>query len=790
MSNAIVGRDDHLISYLNSAIKRAKKIRFNVAFLMESGAKLIASQLQEAANRGVEIKILTGRYMSITEPSAIYYLMYKLGDKLDIRFFADNLRSFHPKAYIFDYEQEAEVFVGSSNLSLPALTWGIEWNYRLLKSKNPEDYYKFSNTFNDLFYNHSEKITPEVLKKYTVNWRKPAFVKVEQSLEKEQLEEPDSIKPRGAQIEALYELKKAREEGVTKGLVIAATGVGKTFLAAFDSLKFNRVLYVAHREEILKQAEKTFKMVRPNAKTGFFSGTRKDKGADIYFATIQTLTKINNLETFKRNFFDYIVVDEFHHAAADSYINVLKYFRPRFLLGLTATPYRTDNRDIYALCEDNVIYEIYLKDAINRDLLVPFRYYGIYDATDYSKVEYRNGRYVIDDLEKQLSRKERADLILAKYKKFAQKRTIGFCASINHAEYMAQYFSQNGIPSVAVHSGVRGNQYVMDRTEAIRAIEAGRIKVIFAVDIFNEGVDIPSIDTVMFLRPTESFVVFLQQLGRGLRKYKGKEYLTVLDFIGNYKRAHYIPALLAGENPMASKTGRGRKPADYDFPDNCQVQFDFKVLDLFEEMAKADPLRKRMKNDFYRLKESLGRRPTRVDIYEGSDIPIREFLRKGWIRFLKDIGELYPSEEQWLDTPAEEFLRYVEKTAMTKSYKIPTIGALIEGEHILKEVPLSKVGQKFMTFYKHNPLHQKDLNDKSNKDWWTWDVEKFTKLARKNPIHFLSKGRFFNYDEINKVFFLSSEIEPYLSPDLARHVKDILEYRRIDYFRKRFKEDV
>lgn len=272
--------------------------------------------------------------------------------------------------------------MGSSNLSLAALTSGLEWNYRLFQSSSPEGYHKFSTTFDDLFAYHSEKVTPESLKHYALNWKNPAFVKAEELLGRQGLPQPEQVTPRGAQIEALYELKRAREEGVSKGLVIAATGVGKTYIAAFDSVNYRHILFLAHREEILRQAEASFRAVHPAAKTGFFTGQEKDGHADIYFATVQALARAKNLEVFNPDYFDYMIVDEFHHAAADSYRKVLAYFQPKFLLGLTATPFRTDNRDIYALCEDNVIYEIYLKDAINRDLLVTFKYYGIYDPTD------------------------------------------------------------------------------------------------------------------------------------------------------------------------------------------------------------------------------------------------------------------------------------------------------------------------------------------------------------------------------------------------------------------------
>lgn len=417
---------------------------------------------------------------------------------------------------------------------------------------------------------------------------------------------------------------------------------------------------------------------------------------------------------------------------------------------MTATPFRMDNKDIFELCGDNVIYEISLKQAIERDMLVPFRYYAIYDPTDYDKVEFVNGRYVIEDLERELSHTDRADLILTHYQRLAGERTLGFCVSIKHAEFMAQYFTEHGIKSAAVHSGLSGNNCSADRHEAVEMLKNGEIQVIFAVDIFNEGVDIPVVDTVMFLRPTESYVVFLQQLGRGLRKYQDKHYLTVIDFIGNYKRAHYVPLILAGENPWTSQKPVVRNPEEYNMPEGCMINFDFRIIDLFQELAARDPKSFRMRDTYARLKQSLKRRPTRVDIYEGSDIPIREYLKEGWLRFLKQMGDLDPTEESWLGTAAEEFLKEIEKTHMTKAYKVPTISAFLIGGTIVPRVHLDQIAEEIRSFYFDNPLHQKDLNDPSNRNWRNWGLKEFANQARKNPVNFLSRGRFFHYDEINK----------------------------------------
>jgi superfamily II DNA or RNA helicase/HKD family nuclease len=787
VAHAITGAQDHLHPYLAAAIERAECIRMIVAFVMESGTRLIAPDLKRAAARGVPIRLLTGQYLQVTEPSALYHLRAELGAAMDIRFYDGDIRAFHPKAYILDYQGEADVFVGSSNLSRSALTTGVEWNYQFRRSEHPHEYARFSDTFEALFHRHSQRMTEELLKSYALKWKKPALVR---SADEEVHLAPDPTpRPRGAQIEALYYLRQAREEGVDKGLVVAATGVGKTHLAAFDSAQFGRVLFLAHRQEIVDQAHEVFRSIRPESRFGLYTGERKDEDAGVYFATVQTLSRDEHLQVFPPDYFDYVVVDEFHHAAADSYRKVIDHFRPRFLLGMTATPFRMDNKDIFALCEDNVIYEISLKQSIERDLLAPFRYYAVYDPTNYDEVRMANGSYVIEDLERQLSHKERADLILRNYMRLGGERTLAFCASISHAEYMAAFFSEHSVPAAAIHSEQACTDHPLDRATAIDELECGRLKVVFAVDMFNEGVDIPSLDTVMFLRPTESFVVFLQQLGRGLRKYPGKSHCTVIDFIGNYRRAHYLPRLLAGENPWADRPTAPRRAQEYEFPEGCSVSFDLRVIELFDELAARDPLPVRMLDTYRRIKHSLGRRPTRLDIYQGSDIPIKEYLKRGWLRFLESAGDLDAEEATWLGGPAEEFLREVERTHLTKAYKLPTIGAFLRDDGGMSgKVGVDEIGRSMMRFYVDHPLHQKDLSNDSNRGWQQWSVDDFTRLARRNPVTFLSRGRFFKYDEVDRVMHLSPKIHPHLTPSFAWHVQDILEFRRIDYFRRRFKD--
>ena len=549
-SDAMTGGPDkrrQLYYQLIASMKKAESVDIIVSFLMESGVKMLLQELENTLKRGARIRILTGNYLGITQPSALYLIKRKLGNRADLRFYCEKGRSFHPKSYIFHYADHSELYIGSSNISRSALASGIEWNYRFSSKKDPENYAEFFHTFEDLFENHSIIIDDKELKRYSQNWHRPAVAKDLDKYDFEQETEDTKIKPiyepRGAQIEALCALEDTRAEGAKKALIHAATGIGKTYLAAFDSKSYEKVLFVAHREEILKQAADSFRNVRNSEDYGFFTGDEKCTDKSVIFASVATLGKTEylNVKYFAPDYFNYVVIDEFHHAVNDQYRKIVEYFKPQFLLGLTATPERMDGKNIYEICDYNVPYEISLKDGINKGMLVPFHYYGIYDETDYTKLHVVRGKYAEEDLNKTyIGNAYRYDLIYKYYCKYGSKRALGFCCSRAHAEEMAKEFSSRGIPSAAVYSNADG-EFSIDRTEAIEKLESGKIKVIFSVDMFNEGVDIPSVDMVMFLRPTESPIVFLQQLGRGLRRSKGKEYLNALDFIGNYEKAGTPP---------------------------------------------------------------------------------------------------------------------------------------------------------------------------------------------------------------------------------------------------------
>ncbi len=383
---AMTGDDNkavQLYAKLIASFGNAKQVDIIVSFLMESGVKMLLKQLEKSINAGTKIRILTGNYLGITQPSALYMIKRELGERVELRFYNDSSRSFHPKAYIFHYDSHGEIFIGSSNISRSALTSGIEWNYRFSTYSDERNLKKFCETFEDLYQNHSIEITGDVLREYSKNWHRPAAAKDLDKYDEAESDKDTNVKllyePRGAQIEALCALENSRAEGATKALVQAATGVGKTYLAAFDSKEYKRVLFVAHREEILNQAATSFRNVRNSDDYGFFKGEEKTTNKSVIFASVATLgnDRYLNDEYFAEDYFDYIVVDEFHHAVNDQYKRIVDYFKPKFLLGLTATPERMDGRSIYELCDYNVPYEISLYEAINKGMLVPFHYYGI-----------------------------------------------------------------------------------------------------------------------------------------------------------------------------------------------------------------------------------------------------------------------------------------------------------------------------------------------------------------------------------------------------------------------------
>lgn len=804
ITDAMTGDRDarmHLYFQLLHSFQKADSVDIIVSFLMESGVKMLIEDLENALKRGAKIRILTGNYLGITQPSALYLIKRKLGDQIDLRFYNEKNRSFHPKSYIFHYKDYNEIYIGSSDISRSALTSGIEWNYRFRSTTDPESYDKFYETFEDLYQNHSIVIDDAELRRYSKSWHKPA---VSKDLERYDAETEDNdvqepFEPRGAQIEAICALEHTRAEGASRALISAATGVGKTYLAAFDSKKYKRVLFVAHKEEILRQAAESFQNVRKSDDYGFFDGNAKCTDKSVIFASVATLGKSEYLnETyFPKNYFDYVVIDEFHHAVNDQYMRIVEYFKPQFLLGLTATPERMDGRNIYEICDYNVPYEISLKDAINKGMLVPFHYYGIFDKTDYSQLHQVRGKYDDRELNQTyIGNERRYELIYKNYCKYGSKRALGFCCSKEHAKDMAKEFCRRGIPSVAVYSDAHG-EYTEDRSIAIPKLMQGEIRVIFSVDMFNEGVDIPAVDMVMFLRPTESPIVFLQQLGRGLRKSMGKEYLNVLDFIGNYEKAGRVRFLLTGKTFSETKT---YNPADRtDYPDDCMIDFDLELIDLFAEMDKRTlRVKDCIRGEYYRVKNLLDKSPSRLELFTYMDDDVYQLAMqhskenpfKRYLDYKKELDELSEDESAFLqDINGREFIHLIETTNMTKVYKMPVLMAFYNHGDIRMEVTEQQLLVSWKEFFSTG-TNWKDLDkDMTYEKYMAISDKEHINKILKMPVNYLQlSGDGFFVKRDGCALALSEKLQDVIdNPVFVDQMRDVIRYRTMDYYQRRYR---
>lgn len=487
---------------------------------------------------------------------------------------------------------------------------------------------------------------------------------------------------------------------------------------------------------------------------------------------------------------------EFHHAVNEQYRKIAEYFKPQFMLGLTATPERMDGKNIYELCDYNVPYEISLKEAINKGMLVPFHYYGIYDATDYSGLRLIKGQYDEKELtEIYADNSDRYELIYKYYMKYRSKRALGFCCSRKHASQMAEEFCKRGIPSAAVYSNADG-AYSQDRDIAIEQLKRQEIRVIFSVDMFNEGLDIASLDMVMFLRPTESPIVFLQQLGRGLRTYRGKEYLNVLDFIGNYEKAGKSSLLLAGE-----KSFSGKKAYDYsdiEYPDDCIVDFDMKLIDLFRELDKKSlSVRERIQREYHRVKELLdGKVPTRMELFTYMDDDIYQYCIKHakenpfrrYLDFLYDLQELSEPEEILYAGIGREFISLIETTDMQKVYKMPILYSFYNHGNIRLEVTDEEVLKSWKEFFDTGTNWKDFASDISYAEYKNMTDKQHLNKAKTMPIKFLKQsGKGFFIDKDGCAIALREDLKECIKNEAMQcHMKDILEYRTMEYYRRRY----
>lgn len=773
------GSADPLLPHLLTLLDDAEAVDIAVAFAFESGVRLIEEHLRDVLERGGKVRVLTGDYLGATEPTALYRLLDLQGN-VELRVFESGRASFHPKAYVVRQDAgSGTAFVGSSNLTETALRHGVEWNYRVITSRDEAGFGDVVRAFDELWRHPSvQPLDAEWVREYEARRTSPIPRQV--GLEPEPVGPPPQ--PHAIQAEALEALEASRGDGNTAGLVVLATGLGKTWLSAFDSNRINyqRVLFIAHREEILTQAMRTFRTIRPNASLGFYNGQEKTPDADVLFASIQTLGRRRHLDRFDPRHFDYIVVDEFHHAAAQTYRRAIGHFEPKFLLGLTATPERTDGSDLLSLCGDNLVYRCDVAEGIRRGLLSPFSYFGVPDEVDYENIPWRSSRFDENALTAAVATRTRAENALQQLRRHGMERTIAFCVSQRHADFMADYFCENGLRAAAVHSGPSS----APRAHSLERLEAGELDVICAVDMFNEGVDLPHVDTILLLRPTESRILWLQQFGRGLRFLPGKT-LRVIDYIGNHRifltKARALFDLGTADREVAFALAE-LDAGTMELPPGCSVTYDLEAIQILRALLRPDRAGDQLRQYYEEFRDSHGSRPLALQTYEDGYNP-RAARRSAsnWFAFVTDMGDLTHAEAQVLENLGQ-FLDQLEVTPMTKSYKMLVLLAMLGHDAFPGSIDIEQLVERFSELGRRYATVRQEIGDALD------DPAALRRLVESNPVAAWSGGAgtggvpYFSYDgsRFATTFAVPAELRE-AAQDLTG---ELAEWRLTEYLRR------
>lgn len=682
----------NLLNELVKSLKECESFYFSVAFINFSGLQLLLDPLKEAEEREVKGKIITSTYLNFTEVKALEKI--KTFNNIDLKVF-DTIeeRGFHTKVYIFEYQNTYKIIIGSANITQSALKSNIEWNVEVV-TKNESEFVK------DVIkeYNHLWEISEEATETFIGEYENfLTTIKRTTPIRQTVFERGKYIVPNRMQKRAIESLKRLRSYGESKALVIAATGTGKTYMSAFDVKNFKpkKLLFIVHREEILKKAKETFEFLLPNENItfGLLTGNAKDKQADYIFSTIQSLTR--SYKDFQRDEFEYIIFDEAHHATSPSYQTIMNYFTPEFTLGMTTTPERSDNMNVFDLFDNNVAIEVRLHEALEDDLVIPFHYFGITDieGIDLSDVDIDN----IAEVTKRLKVNERVDFIIEKmnfYNHDGEKRKcLGFCASVDHAQFMANEFNKHGYKSVCLHGGhsVDERAFYINRLEN----EDDELQVIFSVDIFNEGVDIPSINTVLMLRPTNSPIVFIQQLGRGLRKHGGKTFLTVLDFIGNHSKVFLIALALNGSRYYDKESLKVAVATGFaNIPGATHIQMDEISKERILEQIDRENFNslKYLREEYLEFKKmNQGRIPYFLLDYlkfDGAPDPVKFIHReKSYLKFVAKTEKDESLKKLLLDDNFESILKELSgKLPLKRIHEFVILKILLEKQQVTLEL--------------------------------------------------------------------------------------------------------
>ena len=621
-----------VLSSIEDELLRCEQFYISVAFITMSGLTPLLQTLKDLEIKGILGKILTTDYLCFSEPKALEKLAELKNIEVKMYCTEEAGEGFHTKGYIFKEDEIYRIIIGSSNITLGALTKNKEWNTRIISTEQGEYAKNLVVEFDTLWSSKSARSYSDFINSYTINYE---LIKKQKEITKQTVVpsiEQYKLQPNKMQVEFVGNLQKLINAGEEKALLISATGTGKTYASAFALREQNpkKALFVVHREQIAKQAIKSYKNVFGSTrKFGLISGTSRDYDADYLFATMQMMAKPEVRERFTKDEFETIIIDEVHRAGAESYQRIMGYFRPRFWLGMTASPDRPDGFDIYGLFNHKIAYEIRLQQALEENLLCPFHYFGITDLEIDGEVfddntGIRNFNRLVCD--------SRVDYVIEKARYFGHsgERVKGliFCSRKDEARELSLKFNERGYHTVFL-CGDDSQEYREECIECLTNDDSSeKLDYIFTVDIFNEGVDIPEINQVIMLRPTESPIVFIQQLGRGLRKAENKEYVVILDFIGNYMNNFMIPIALSGDRTYNKDTIRRHvMEGSRIIPGSSTIHFDeISKKRIFQSIDSASTPKKFLKEKYEILKNKLGKIPSIIDFYEHGEIDPMLFI--------------------------------------------------------------------------------------------------------------------------------------------------------------------
>lgn len=639
-----------VITDIENALLDCDTFDISVAFIALSGLASIRETLHKLKVQNKKGRIITSTYLGFNEPKMFKDLLKY--PNIEVRVYDDH-HGFHSKGYIFQKNSNYWAIVGSSNLTQSALSLNQEWNVYVSSHKQNDTIKQIQGEFENQ-WQRSIPLTHEWINEYQKNYVKP---------EKHSIRHiKRDIVPNYMQRQALASLEHLRQQNQDRALLISATGTGKTYLSAFDvqKVKPRRMLFVVHRKSIALKAMETFQTIIKDKTMGIFSGNVKELDKDYLFSTVQTIHKKENRELFKQDEFDYIIIDEVHKAGAYTYQELVHYFHPQFLLGMSATPERSDQFDIYKMFHYNIAYEIRLQQAMEYDLLCPFHYYGITDLNiDGISIDDKSDFNL-------LINEKRIDYIIEKIEEYGYSgekvHGLIFVSRKQEAIELSNLFNQRGYNTIAL----TGDDNEEKRQEAMDRLESNDedgLDYIFTVDIFNEGIDIPKVNQVVMLRPTQSAIIFVQQLGRGLRKNDEKDYVVVIDFIGNYERNFLIPIALSGNTNLNKDTLRQFiTERNVLIPGVSTIQFDeISQKRIFESIDHANFNDvKLIKESYVQLKAKLGRIPHIKDFEKYGAIDIQKiFQNKGlgsYHMFLKKYEKEYDVQFSSLE---EKYLQFI-----------------------------------------------------------------------------------------------------------------------------------